>query len=65
MMGAAVDGGAVRLRPVRPARWACRSSVGIGARRQLLQAAALFEQVIGLDREVPLDPRPGMVPPVA
>ena len=32
---------------------------------QLLQAAALFEQVIGLDREVPIDPRPGMVPPVA
>lgn len=28
-----------------------------------LQAAALFEQVSGLDRLLPIDPRPGVVPP--
>ena len=28
-----------------------------------LQAAALFERITGLDRLVPLDPRPGVVPP--
>ena len=29
---------------------------------ELLQAAALFEQAIGLGRSVPLNPRPGTVP---
>jgi len=29
----------------------------------LLQAAALFEQLTGLDRLLPIDPRPGTVPP--
>jgi amidase len=29
----------------------------------LLQAAALFEQQLGLDRLLPIDPRPGSVPP--
>ena len=29
---------------------------------ELLQAAALFEQTMGLDRSVPLNPRPGTVP---
>jgi amidase len=29
----------------------------------LLQAAALFEQLLGLDRLLPIDPRPGSVPP--
>jgi amidase len=28
-----------------------------------LQAAAMFESVAGLDRLVPIDPRPGEVPP--
>ena len=28
-----------------------------------LQAAALFEGLNGLDRRVPIDPRPGTVPP--
>jgi amidase len=30
----------------------------------LLQAAALFEEAMGLSRQVPIDPRPGTVPPV-
>ena len=29
----------------------------------LLQAAALYEQLVGLDRLLPIDPRPGTVPP--
>ena len=29
----------------------------------LLQAAALFEELSGLDRLLPIDPRPGTVPP--
>jgi len=29
-----------------------------------LQAAALFERLSGLDRQVPIEPRPGTVPPV-
>jgi Asp-tRNA(Asn)/Glu-tRNA(Gln) amidotransferase A subunit family amidase len=29
----------------------------------LLQAAALFEQLLGLDRLLPVDPKPGTVPP--
>jgi amidase len=29
----------------------------------VLAAAALFEQVTGLDRLLPIDPRPGTVPP--
>ena len=28
-----------------------------------LQAAALFERITGLDRQLPIDPRPGSVPP--
>jgi len=28
-----------------------------------LQAAALFEKLTGLDRLLPIDPRPGTVPP--
>ena len=28
-----------------------------------LQVAALFERLTGLDRMLPLDPRPGVVPP--
>ena len=32
---------------------------------ELLQAAVLFEQVMGLASLVPIDPRPGAVPPVA
>ena len=32
---------------------------------ELLQAAALFEQAMGLSRQVPIDPRPGTVPPIA
>ena len=31
----------------------------------LLQAAALFEQVTGLNRLLPIDPKPGVVPPPA
>ena len=31
----------------------------------LLQAAALYEQVLGLGRLLPIDPRPGTVPPSA
>jgi amidase len=31
---------------------------------RLLQAAALFEQAIGLNPSLPIDPRPGTVPPV-
>lgn len=31
---------------------------------RLLQAAALFEQATGLARRVPIDPRPGTVPPL-
>jgi amidase len=31
----------------------------------LLQAAALFEQLLGLDRLLPLDPKPGAVPPTS
>jgi amidase len=31
----------------------------------LLQAAALFEQLTGLDRLLPIDPKPGAVPPIA
>ncbi len=31
----------------------------------LLQAAALFEQVTGLNRLLPIDPKPGVVPPTA
>jgi amidase len=31
----------------------------------LLQAAALFEQVTGLDRLLPIDPKPGVVPPTS
>jgi amidase len=30
---------------------------------ELLQAAALFEQATGLGRLLPIDPRPGTVPP--
>ena len=30
---------------------------------ELLQAAALFEQMMGLASLVPIDPRPGAVPP--
>ena len=29
----------------------------------LLQAAALFEQLLGLDPLLPIDPKPGTVPP--
>ncbi len=29
----------------------------------LLQAAALYEKLLGLDRLLPIDPRPGTVPP--
>jgi len=29
----------------------------------LLQAAVLFEEAIALSRRVPIDPRPGSVPP--
>ena len=29
----------------------------------LLQAAALYEQLLGLDRLLPIDPKPGTVPP--
>jgi amidase len=29
----------------------------------LLQAAALLEQLLGLDRLLPIDPKPGVVPP--
>lgn len=31
----------------------------------LLQAAALFEQLLGLNRLLPIDPKPGSVPPAA
>jgi amidase len=31
---------------------------------RLLQAAALFEQAAGLSHHVPIDPRPGTVPPI-
>jgi amidase len=31
----------------------------------LLQAAALYEQLLGLDKLLPIDPRPGTVPPSA
>jgi amidase len=31
----------------------------------LLQAAALFEQLLGLNRLLPIDPRPGTVPPTS
>ena len=30
----------------------------------LLAAGALFEEMTGLDRQVPIDPKPGIVPPV-
>jgi amidase len=30
---------------------------------ELLQAAALFEQAVDLSRHLPIDPRPGTVPP--
>ncbi|NJO33808.1 MAG: hypothetical protein HC869_12325 [Rhodospirillales bacterium] len=29
----------------------------------LLAAGALFEEMTGLDRHVPIDPKPGIVPP--
>jgi amidase len=29
----------------------------------LLQAAVLFEQMMGLSSQLPIDPRPGAVPP--
>ena len=29
----------------------------------LLQAAALYEKLVGFDRLLPIDPRPGTVPP--
>jgi amidase len=32
---------------------------------ELLQAAVLFEQMMGLSALVPIDPRPGAVPPAA
>ena len=28
-----------------------------------MSIAALFERLTGLDRQLPLDPRPGVVPP--
>jgi hypothetical protein len=31
----------------------------------LLQAAALFEQLLGLNRLLPIDPKPGAVPPMS
>jgi hypothetical protein len=31
---------------------------------ELLQAAALFEQMMGLSSLVPIDPRPGAAPPI-
>jgi amidase len=31
----------------------------------LLQAAALFEQLLGLNRLLPIDPKPGAVPPAS
>lgn len=31
----------------------------------LLQAAALFERLVGLDRLLPIDPKPGQVPPTS
>jgi amidase len=31
----------------------------------LLQAAALFEQLLGLNRLLPIDPKPGSVPPTS
>jgi amidase len=31
----------------------------------LLQNAALFEQVTGLDRLLPIDPKPGSIPPAS
>jgi amidase len=33
------------------------------AEAELLQAAVLFEQMMGLSSLVPIDPRPGTVPP--
>jgi amidase len=29
----------------------------------LLQAASLYERLVGLDRLLPIDPKPGTVPP--
>lgn len=43
----------VGLQIVAPARGEARA----------LQAAALFERMTGLDRQLPIDPRPGTVPP--
>jgi amidase len=43
----------VGLQVVAPARQEARA----------LAAAALFERVSGLDRRLPIDPRPGEVPP--
>ena len=31
----------------------------------LLQAASLYEKLVGLDRLLPIDPKPGTVPPSA
>jgi amidase len=31
----------------------------------LLQVAALFEQLVGLNRLLPIDPKPGSVPPTS
>ena len=32
---------------------------------KLLQAAALFEELLGLHRLLPIDPKPGVVPPIS
>jgi amidase len=46
----------MRFRSIREAGWPA-------ARGGLLQAAILFEQLLGLDQLLPVDPKPGTVPP--
>ena len=58
--GTALAIGAARHGRCRVVLWARDAS-----QAALLQAAVLYEQLIGLDRLLPIDPRPGTVPPSA
>jgi hypothetical protein len=54
--GLSCNGRSMRFRSIREAGWPA-------ARGGLLQAAILFEQLLGLDQLLPVDPKPGTVPP--
>ena len=62
-LGLSRDGRSVRLRSIRPAGRACSSSASRAARRRFFRPPRCSKSCSGLDRLLPIDPRPGTVPP--